>query len=917
FKPNKNRRLFFACFLTLLIFLTIIPQAAKASGQVYYEQRYEEPIAQGVTYIEKNRFTQAGWQKIHILKIDLQNPNLVVDSLLSSKGLTNPQPLTKIAEEAKAIAAVNGDFFYLGQTNAPLGPMVKNGEIICTPFWSPEMSVFSLTEDLKAILGNWSWSGEIVSTSGARMPLGGINKTVSNYDQTVLYNRNWGQKIQGYDFSKNTTAVLTVKDGVVVNCSLNPTEILIPEKGFILVAEGETANQLVATFPPGTGIEILQSSSPELNKLKMAIGGGSNLVYKGIIPSFTHNITGKHQRTALGVTEDNKYMFLVVVEGRNSQYPGMTQEELAELMRSLGCYYAINLDGGGSSTLVTRPLGEFEIKVRNSLENGQERRIPNGIGIFSTSPQGQLAGLKIETSDTNIPLWGVREFTVKGYDQYYNPVSVDPAQVQWSVSNNLGKFEGNLFASTNPGRGLITAKVGNVKASLPIRVIGKAEKVIIEPSKITLSPGGKQSFTVSVVDEEGFRAKLSPIQIFPQVTNNVGKVEGTTFTAGSQAGTGMLIIKYDLAEGYCPITVGTAGQKQQIIEDFEGSSNYSFLSYPEEVGGSYEKSTFAHTGTGAAKLTYSFVPAEKTQAAYLVFGDKGIDLPKNATKLGIWVYNDQPNGHWLRAQITNKLTNEKKNIDLAAEVNWNGWKYVETTLPSGEEYILNRIYLVETNPTKMNAGEIYLDDLTVTLPLEAEQPPTAIKQDKNYTLEKLTKPTGSDSFLFTLANSANLKPEDYSKANFTLRYANQKFEVVRPDGTVTSKALPGKNYGTFAYQTSRFIILDTKTGSIRTSDQDQWNWLIKEINEDGPQNLFVLCPIPLQKAADKYEIELLLDLLAQAKEQHNQEVWLISPGTEYSWEKREGVHLVQLPLERLGKANFLVKGKQISYSLEK
>ena len=54
------------------------------------------------------------------------------------------------------------------------------------PLWSPEMSVFSLTEDLKAILGNWSWSGEIVSTSGARMPLGGINKTVSNYDQTVL-----------------------------------------------------------------------------------------------------------------------------------------------------------------------------------------------------------------------------------------------------------------------------------------------------------------------------------------------------------------------------------------------------------------------------------------------------------------------------------------------------------------------------------------------------------------------------------------------------------------------------------------------------------------------------------------------------------------------------------------------------------
>jgi len=51
---------------------------------------------------------------------------------------------------------------------------------------------------------------------------------------------------------------------------------------------------------------------------------------------------------------------MVVVDGRQAQSRGMTQRELAELMLNLGAHYALNLDGGGSSTMVAKPFYETQ-----------------------------------------------------------------------------------------------------------------------------------------------------------------------------------------------------------------------------------------------------------------------------------------------------------------------------------------------------------------------------------------------------------------------------------------------------------------------------------------------------------------------------------------------------------------------------
>lgn len=76
--------------------------------------------------------------------------------------------------------------------------------------------------------------------------------------------------------------------------------------------------------------------------------------------------TNRHPRTAVGITEDNK-LIAVVVDGRSAQSNGMTIHELSVVMKALGCVDAMNLDGGGSSTMWVKNRGV----VNHPSDNGK------------------------------------------------------------------------------------------------------------------------------------------------------------------------------------------------------------------------------------------------------------------------------------------------------------------------------------------------------------------------------------------------------------------------------------------------------------------------------------------------------------------------------------------------------------------
>ncbi|MFM1877741.1 MAG: hypothetical protein RLZZ241_607 [Bacteroidota bacterium] len=104
-------------------------------------------------------------------------------------------------------------------------------------------------------------------------------------------------------------------------------------------------------------------------KPKWAIGGGPMLIYNNTIletytpEHFLEDITDAiAPRTAVGITADNKVVFMVI-DGRQEHSVGVSLQSLAKLMSELGCSYAMNLDGGSSSfmalnkVIINKPSG--------------------------------------------------------------------------------------------------------------------------------------------------------------------------------------------------------------------------------------------------------------------------------------------------------------------------------------------------------------------------------------------------------------------------------------------------------------------------------------------------------------------------------------------------------------------------------
>jgi exopolysaccharide biosynthesis protein len=123
------------------------------------------------------------------------------------------------------------------------------------------------------------------------------------------------------------------------------------------------------------------------NKIFHAIAGDRMLILGGeIVPDLDDEVL--HPRTAIGVNRNGRYIYLVVVDGRQPFYStGATFQELAELLKDLGSHYAMALDGGGSSTLVVENKnGESEVlnSPIDSYIPGRERPVANHVGVYVT-----------------------------------------------------------------------------------------------------------------------------------------------------------------------------------------------------------------------------------------------------------------------------------------------------------------------------------------------------------------------------------------------------------------------------------------------------------------------------------------------------------------------------------------------------
>ena len=294
----KRKWLIPALVLLLLCSGTIYAQPA----DIIFEQKTTKPVAPGVVYETNWQFTPSGWLRLHVIRADISQPEIKSDLLLSGLGLVATERLSSMAAKAKAVAAINGDFFFGAGIGAPLGPVIKEGRLLSSPSLRRDLNVFALRSDTSAMVGSLVFKGRVYTPEGDCFPLAGWNKQGDSYNQLYGFDGYWGAKTPANVPQDSVAAMFKNGRLLELRPAFGGVEIL-PETQ-ILIGAKEAAQFLTAHFTPGSQVKISLDTEPDWHDLEWAIGGGSVLIKDGHIVPFTHEVKGDNPRSAVGISAD-------------------------------------------------------------------------------------------------------------------------------------------------------------------------------------------------------------------------------------------------------------------------------------------------------------------------------------------------------------------------------------------------------------------------------------------------------------------------------------------------------------------------------------------------------------------------------------------------------------------------------------
>src|SRR5690606_19890992 len=342
--------------------------AAQAAGDRLDTAKKTRPVAPGITLTSFDRLDPLGWLRADALTADLGG-GASADYVFSGE-VSKTEPLSGPAGRSRAVAAVNGDFFDINNSGAAQGIGVQNGELIQSPIAGHDNAV--------AISGDGVGRVLKMHFDGTATPEGGTPITLTQFNQRVQ------------------AGGVGLWDGDVAAVRQQAGEGPIPAGTTILLGRDAGAAAL-AGLRAGDKVDVAyQPKASDGGDVKAAVGGNWVLVKDGKAQHSTDQAA--HPRTAVGFSADGRKMYLLTVDGRQADSRGVTLDELAGMMVELGAANALNLAGGGSSTLLAREPSQTALKVENSPSDGGERHVPNGLALYAPEGSGKFKGFLVDTA---------------------------------------------------------------------------------------------------------------------------------------------------------------------------------------------------------------------------------------------------------------------------------------------------------------------------------------------------------------------------------------------------------------------------------------------------------------------------------------------------------------------------------------
>lgn len=362
-------------------------------------------VAPGVTW---SRFVSAaGPWRVNLVRVDLRRRELGLEAAHADDRARGRERTSAIArrhrsDRVEVLAAINADFFDLRtgevQNNLVIGGAVVKGvpvsESLTDAFDNPHAH-FGVTRRGVPVIGRFALAAWL-EAGARRFPLAAVNARPGRPAAAlVLYNR-WAGPAVRPDSAVPLPRALALRpirtrgDTSWLESVWDSAggDLAIPRDGYLLAGYDTAATQLAAlTAAPVT---LLLRFTPDVGPLRTLVGGWGMLVEGGRLvadstgpregtpPSFS---VTRHPRSGIGIARDGRTVLLVTVDGRSDASAGMSLVEFGKLMLELGAWHAMNLDGGGSTTLL----------VGDSLANhpsdaGGERPVGNALLLVRRRP---------------------------------------------------------------------------------------------------------------------------------------------------------------------------------------------------------------------------------------------------------------------------------------------------------------------------------------------------------------------------------------------------------------------------------------------------------------------------------------------------------------------------------------------------
>lgn len=536
-------------------------------------QPQTKTLADGVVFVQDINVVPASALIVNVVRVDLSKPGVKVAAALGGDKVEDGGPnkgretISRLVGRRGALAGVNADFF--PWTGDPLGLHISGSELVSEPNNRVAMGI---TASGEVLIDRLSYDGVCRSEGGLTHPIAGINRARGKNEIvlfTPVYGSNTGNK-DGVEVALSLDGPVKANADVLATVTADPaaaSSMAIPNGGAVISASGTGGAWLTSNLHKGDKITLRMNIKPmsggkSWEDVVEAVGGGPWLVHGGQVfvdsaeEQFKPDIViGRHPRTAAGVTAKGE-LLMVTVDGRQSISRGATLTEMAQLMKKLGAVNAINLDGGGSTTL------SIEGIVINSPSGGSERPVADALLVFAPITANTVPALKFADCGP-ISLTSSDNRMLSLIDATTNqPVDAQTLQsVVWGTTGGIGFVnQKGYFTPFKAGMGKIVALEGDKRIELPVTVLPSAPAKIV--AKTEADPSGAPNLAVlkvSVVD-----AKDNGVPGIPVTVTVTGGVPDVGQVTTDKDGTANFKLTLDTTLSAAKITVSAAGMSVDV-----------------------------------------------------------------------------------------------------------------------------------------------------------------------------------------------------------------------------------------------------------------------------------------------------------------------------------------------------------------